>query len=162
MVILGVVYDPTRDELFTATLSGGAYLNDKKILVSEVGELDTALLATGFPYDIRSSEENNLDHFSNFAVRVQAIRRAGSAALDLCYVASGRFDGFWELKLQPWDIAAGTLILTEAGGRVTDFSGAPATIDCKRLLATNALIHEEMIDILTNRNHTGLEKIDGR
>lgn len=149
-VCLGVVYDPTRDELFRAEASGGAYLNDVEIRVSGVATLNTALLATGFPYDVRTSKENNLDHFSRFAVKAQAIRRAGSAALDLCYVASGRFDGFWELKLHPWDIAAGALIVTEAGGRVTDFSGAPSPLVCKRLLATNGLIHEEMIDILTN------------
>jgi myo-inositol-1(or 4)-monophosphatase len=151
VVILGVVYDPTRDELFRAELSKGAYLNDERIRVSSVATLDTALLATGFPYDIRSSEENNLDHFARFAVRAQAIRRAGSAALDLSYVASGRFDGFWELKLQAWDIAAGMLIVTEAGGCVSDFSGDPAGIDCKRLLATNALIHEDMCKTLLGK-----------
>ena len=150
VVVLGVVYDPTRDELFRAEKSDGAYLNDVEIRVSGVETLDTSLLATGFPYDIRTSRENNLDHFSRFAVKAQAIRRAGSAALDLCYVASGRFDGFWELKLHPWDIAAGTLIIAEAGGRVTDFSGGPSSLGCKRLLATNGLIHDEMIDILTS------------
>lgn len=150
VVELGVVYDPTRDELFTATLSAGAYLNGESIRVSGVSELDTALLATGFPYDIRTSKENNLGHFADFAVRAQAIRRAGSAALDLCYVASGRFDGFWELKLKPWDIAAGMLIVTEAGGQVTDFAGAATSVDCKRLLASNGLIHADMSAILTN------------
>ncbi len=151
VVELGVVYDPTRDELFTATLSSGAYLNGDSIRVSGVGELDISLLATGFPYDIRTSKENNLDHFADFAVRAQAIRRAGSAALDLCYVASGRFDGFWELKLKPWDIAAGGLIVTEAGGRVTDFTGASTSVDCKRLLASNGLIHADMSRILTGK-----------
>lgn len=149
VVELGVVFDPTRDELFTATLGGGAYLNGKKIQVSKVAELNTALLATGFPYDIRTSDENNLNHFADFAIRAQAIRRAGSAALDLCYVASARFDGFWELKLSPWDIAAGQLIVIEAGGRVTGFSGVVAPLDNKRLLASNGLIHEAMSRILT-------------
>jgi myo-inositol-1(or 4)-monophosphatase len=166
VVILGVVFDPTREELFTATLSGGAYLNGKQIQVSKATELDTSLLATGFPYDIRTSKENNLNHFANFAVRVQAIRRAGSAALDLCYVASGRYDGFWELKLKPWDIAAGTLIVKEAGGRVSDFTGtAVAGIENKRLLASNGLIHGAMSEILTNFNLIQIfkmEKIDDR
>ncbi len=152
-VVLGVVYDPTRDELFRAEASKGAYLNDVQIRVSGVQTLDTALLATGFPYDIRTSKENNLDHFSHFAVKVQAIRRAGSAALDLCYVASGRFDGFWELKLHPWDIAAGALIIAEAGGQVSDFSGASTGVECKRLLATNGLIHDEMIGVLLDNSH---------
>ncbi len=151
VVELGVVYDPTRDELFTATLSSGAYLNGESISVSGISELGISLLATGFPYDIRTSKENNLDHFADFAVRAQAIRRAGSAALDLCYVASGRFDGFWELKLKPWDIAAGGLIVTEAGGRVTDFTGASTSVDCKRLLASNGLIHADMSRILTGK-----------
>ena len=148
-VVLGVVYDPTREELFTATLSGGAYLNGESIHVSETDELGTSLLATGFPYDIRTSVENNLNHFADFAVRAQAIRRAGSAALDLCYVACGRFDGFWEMKLRPWDIAAGTLIVREAGGRVTDFAGIESTkIENERLLASNGLIHDTMSDTL--------------
>ena len=151
IIALGVVYDPTRDELFTATLGGKAYLNGELIEVSKVEELNTSLLATGFPYDIRTSKENNLDHFASFAVRVQAIRRAGSAALDLCYVACGRYDGFWELKLKPWDIAAGILIVTEAGGRVSDFTGAAVEgIENKRLLASNGHLHEAMSEVLVD------------
>jgi myo-inositol-1(or 4)-monophosphatase len=105
--VLGVVYDPTRDELFSATRSGGARINDRPIHVSQTAQLDRALLVTGFAYNIRETPNNNLDHFARFALRVQGLRRTGSAALDLCYVAAGRFDGFWEVQLNPWDMAAG-------------------------------------------------------
>lgn len=147
-VLIGVVYDPMLDEMFTAERGSGAYLNDRAIGVSATAKLDRSLLATGFPYDLRTSKDNNLDNFSRFAVRAQAIRRAGAAALDLCYVASGRFDGFWEMKLFPWDVAAATLVVTEAGGRVTDFSGGPFKIYDELCLATNGLIHSEMMNIL--------------
>ncbi|MEE8574261.1 MAG: inositol monophosphatase family protein [Thermodesulfobacteriota bacterium] len=150
-VVLGVIYDPTRDELFTALKEKGAFLNGKSISVSKTKALTNSLLATGFPYDIRTTEETNLDHFSNFAVRVQAIRRAGSAALDICYVACGRFDGFWELKLRPWDVAAATLVLIEAGGVATDFRKTSSTIYDSQLLATNSLIHREMIEVLSRK-----------
>jgi len=121
------VYDPNREEIFTAVRGQGACLNEKSIRVSETNDLGRSLLATGFPYDVRSSPDNNLDHFSNFAVRAQAIRRLGSAALDLCYVACGRFDGYWEKKLKPWDLAAGSLLVEEAGGRVSDLEGGNFT-----------------------------------
>ncbi len=147
-VVIGVVYDPTRDELFTARKGKGACLNGDPISVSKTGTLDRSLLATGFPYDIRSSKENNLTEFGRFAVRAQAIRRAGSAAIDLCYVGCGRFDGFWEMKLHAWDIAAAALVVTEAGGLVTDYEGLPSTIHNKRLLASNGAIHNEMIIVL--------------
>ncbi|HZX10162.1 MAG TPA: inositol monophosphatase family protein, partial [Acidobacteriota bacterium] len=132
----------------TATKGRGAFLNDQSIQVSSIEELDKSLLATGFPYDIRESEQNNLDHFSNFALRSQAIRRCGSAALDLCYVACGRVDGFWELKLSPWDTAAGALIVKKAGGCVTDFHNKKFNPGKNQVLATNGKIHEQMIDIL--------------
>lgn len=148
-VILGVVYNPMLDELFTSEKGGGAYLNDKKIQVSKVKDLNTSLLATGFPYDIRTSSNNNINHFTNFAVRVQAIRRAGSAALDLCYLACGRFDGFWELKLKPWDIAAAGLIIKEAGGVLSDFKGNPFSIYFPETLVSNGLIHKEMLEVLS-------------
>src|SRR3989304_2481447 len=122
-IILGVVYNPMLNELFTAEKGKGAYLNNKKIKVSDIKELTKSLLATGFPYDIRTSRDNNIAHFANFAVRAQAIRRAGSAALDMCYVACGRIDGFWEMKLKPWDTAAAWLIIKEAGGMGTGFNG---------------------------------------
>ena len=147
-VICGVIYDPMRDEMFSAISGKGSQLNGQGIRISTNGDLDKSLLATGFPYDIRESEVNNIDHFANFATRVQAIRRCGSAALDLCYVACGRFDGFWELKLSPWDVAAGVLIVEESGGSVTDFQGDQTSIYGKDLLASNGLIHEQMIRIL--------------
>ncbi len=147
-MILGVVYDPTRDELFAAEKGKGARLNGHKIKVSSISVLSRSLLATGFPYDLRESRVNNFDHFRNFATRVHAVRRAGSAALDLCYVAAGRFDGFWEMKLGPWDLAAGSIIVREAGGQVTDFQGSPIHLDGRHVLATNSRIHREMMEVL--------------
>lgn len=148
---MGVVFDPTRGEMFTALRGGGAELNGRRISVSSTPDLDHSLLSTGFPYDVRESRENNLDHFADFAVRAQAVRRCGSAALDLCYVACGRFDGFWELKLAPWDVAAGMLMVTEAGGRVTDFSGGRPDTTGKETVASNGRIHESMIQVLGPR-----------
>jgi len=150
-IILGVVYDPVLGELFTAEKDKGAFVNNKKIKVSKVRELTKSLLATGFPYDVRTSRQNNLDHFSNFAVKAQAIRRAGSAALDMCYVAYGRFDGFWEIKLKPWDTAAAMLIIREAGGMVTDFNGGPFSMYSGETLASNGLIHNEMLNVLHHK-----------
>ncbi|MGB9892839.1 MAG: inositol monophosphatase family protein [Candidatus Saccharicenans sp.] len=147
-ILIGVVYDPTRQEMFTAQKGRGATLNDRLIRVSETEELDKSLLATGFPYDVRTSPDNNLNHFSNFAVRAQAIRRCGSAALDLCYVAGGRFDGFWEMKLKPWDLAAGALMVKEAGGQTTNFRGQPFTLSSPDIVATNGRIHQAMLDII--------------
>jgi len=147
-IILGVVYNPVLDELFVAEKNKGAFLNGKKIQVSTQRELSRSLLATGFPYDIRESRVNNLDHFENFALKAQAIRRAGAAALDLCYLAKGIFDGFWELKLSPWDTAAGSLMVKEAGGKVTDFSGKRFSIYQKNILATNGKIHTQMMNVL--------------
>ncbi len=150
-IVLGAVYDPIRKELFFAEKGKGAYLNEKPISVSPVKTLSKSLLVTGFAYDIRTAPANNFNHFMQFSMHAQAVRRTGSAALDLCYVAAGRFDGFWELKLRPWDTAAGSLILTEAGGKVTQFSGAPYSIYDPELLATNRKIHDEMSHIL-NKN----------
>jgi len=147
-VVCGVVYDPMREEMFSAAKGFGADLNGEKIKVSATGEMGKSLLATGFPYDIRVSRINNFDHFVNFCLRAQAVRRCGSAALDLCYVACGRFDGFWELKLKPWDVAAGALITREAGGRATDFQGKKFGAFESEVLATNGLIHEEMREVI--------------
>ncbi|HSR09899.1 MAG TPA: inositol monophosphatase family protein [Thermodesulfobacteriota bacterium] len=147
-IILGVVYDPSRDELFVAEKGKGARLNGRRIRVSSAPLLSQSLLATGFPYDLRKSPVNNFDHFQNFARRVHAVRRAGSAALDLCYVAAARFDGFWEMKLGAWDLAAGSLMVKEAGGTVSDFSGKPIFLDGSHVLATNGKIHREMIGVL--------------
>ncbi|MEP6958920.1 MAG: inositol monophosphatase family protein [Nitrospirota bacterium] len=146
--IIGVVYDPTRDELFTAQIGQGAHLNGIPIAVSKTGHLDHALLVTGFAYDIRETSNNNLNHFARFALKVQGLRRTGTAALDLCYVAAGRFDGFWEVKLSPWDMAAGVVILREAGGAVTDFKGNPHSIYGQELVASNGPIHQLMLDLL--------------
>ena len=146
--LIGVVFDPTRDELFTARRGKGAFLNDRPISVSAVDHLDRALLVTGFAYDIRETPNNNLDHFVRFALKVQGVRRTGTAALDLCYVASGRFDGFWEVTLNPWDMAAGIVILEEAGGKVTNFKGETHSIYGKELVASNGCIHRAMLDVL--------------
>lgn len=145
---LGVIYDPMREEMFTAVKGQGAALNNNRIQVSTIRELDLSLLATGFPYDLRESRVNNFDHFLNFATRVQGIRRGGSAAMDLCYVACGRFDGFWELKLQPWDVAAGRVIVLEAGGHVSDFQNSETGLSAQETLATNGLIHDQMVNVL--------------
>jgi len=147
-IALGLVYDPMRGEMFTGVEGEGAYLNGKPIQVSTVADLNNSLLATGFPYDLRESKVNNLDHFAHFAVRAQAIRRCGSAALDLCYLACGRFDGFWEMKLSPWDVAAGALVVQEAGGRVSDFGDDDYSPYGNEILASNGLIHPQMLDVL--------------
>jgi len=147
-VNLGIVYAPYLNELFMAERGKGATLNEKPIHVSRTDKLNASLLATGFPYDIRHSKENNLNHFCNFALKAQAIRRGGSAALDLCYVACGRFDGYWELKLKPWDVAAGVLIVKEAGGCVTDLEGGRFDILSGDVVASNGRIHEEMLEVL--------------
>ncbi len=146
---VGVVYDPCRDELFTAARGGGAWLNGRPLRVSGEGELRRSLLVTGFPYDVRVNEENNLDHFTNFTFSAQAVRRLGSAALDLAYVAAGRFDGYWETRLNPWDMAAGVLLVLEAGGRVTDLLGRPWRLEGRQVLASNGRIHEAMQAVLT-------------
>jgi myo-inositol-1(or 4)-monophosphatase len=148
-IILGIVYDPLRRECFRAVKGEGATLNGARVQTSVVPELDKALLATGFPYDRRENADYYLSFFKAFLTRCQGIRRAGSAALDLCYVAAGRLDGFWELKLNPWDIAAGALIVTEAGGSISNFSGAGFSIHGKETLASNGIIHNEMVSVLT-------------
>ena len=146
--VLGAVFDPSRNELFTAIEHRGAQLNGRSIHVSNTMTLDSSLLVTGFAYDIRETSRNNLDHFSNFALKAQGLRRTGSAALDLCYVAAGRFDGFWEVRLHPWDMAAGSVIVREAGGQLTDFSGKDLSIYGQELVASNGLIHDAMLAVL--------------
>ena len=148
-ILAGVVYDPSRDELFHASEGGGAWLGDQPLKVSETRVLEDSLLVTGFPYDLRTNPDNNLDHYSAFALRSRAVRRLGSAALELAYVAAGRFEGYWELRLNPWDWAAGVLLTHEAGGMVTTFSGDDKVLDGdETLLATNGRIHEEMMGML--------------
>jgi len=146
--ILGAVYNPVLGELFSVEKERGVFLNGERISVSKTNRLSESLLATGFPYDIRTSKENNLNYFNRFALKARAIRRAGSAALDLCYLAMGRFDGFWELKLSPWDTAAGVLMVTEAGGKVSDFSGDKFDIFSSQLLVTNGKIHNQMLKVI--------------
>ncbi|MEJ2699978.1 MAG: inositol monophosphatase family protein [Desulfuromonadales bacterium] len=148
-VVLGIVYNPFHRELFSAEKGKGAFLNDVQLMVSKTGRLDQALVATGFPYDRKVSPVNNYDHFVNFQQRAQACRRAGAASLDLVYTAAGRLDGYWEMKLSPWDVAAGKLIVEEAGGKTTDFSGKPMDIFGQEYLASNGLIHQAMIEVLS-------------
>ncbi|HEY1766972.1 MAG TPA: inositol monophosphatase family protein [Terracidiphilus sp.] len=144
-----VIYDPTRDELFTAERGRGAWLNGKPIHVSRVAGLAEALLATGFPSRKRHASPN-VHFYQEFTLRSHGVRRAGSAALDLAYVAAGRLDAFWEFNLNPWDTAAGILLVTEAGGRVTSFAGDPYRLDSREILATNGLIHGELIELFRN------------
>jgi myo-inositol-1(or 4)-monophosphatase len=147
-LLAGAVYDPLLDELFTATPGSGAFRNGERIAVSRTAELRKCLLATGFAYDVKTSTDNNFDFFRAFVFAGQAIRRDGSAALDLCYLACGRFDGFWELKLKPWDTAAGLLILQEAGGMASRLDGSAYDIHQPDLLASNGRIHVRMIEVL--------------
>lgn len=147
-VLVGVVYDPMGEEEFTAVRGQGAWLNGQMIHVSDTRSLEQSLLVTGFPYDIGESAENNLDHFANFSRRVQGVRRLGSAALDLCYVACGRFDGYWEMKLHSWDMAAGLLLVEEAGGRISRWDGSPMRLDRGELVASNGILHPAMLEVL--------------
>jgi len=147
----GVVFDPVRDELFAAALGAGATMNGAPIRVSTIDRVERALLVTGFAYDVREHPERYVPLFQEFLVRAQGIRRDGSAALNLCYLAMGRFDGFWESHLSPWDMAAGTLIVREAGGRVTDYTGGPLDLDGKKILGSNGLLHQEMMDVIEGR-----------
>lgn len=144
----GAVCDPMRNELFTARRGCGAWCNGERLQVSPVESLGESLLATGFPYDIRTSRQTNLAAFCAFAVRSHGVRRSGSAAIDLCNVAAGRLDGFWERKLNPWDCAAGYLAVREAGGMVTKYDGQPGSIYDGEVIATNGRIHAEMQSVL--------------
>ena len=147
-MIIGVVYDPLRDELFCAARGDGATLNDRPIHVSPTPQLDQSLVLTGFPYDRRKRSEYYLRFYQAFMLRTQGVRRCGSAALDLCYVASGRADAFWEWRLHPWDTAAGSLIVEEAGGKMSDFSGQLFDIAGEQTLASNGQVHAEMVEVL--------------
>lgn len=143
----GVIYDPMRNELFAAERGQGATLNDRRIRVSDVEELSKAMLVTGFPYNVRERPDFARE-FVIFTMNAQAVRRDGSAAIDLAYIACGRFDGFWEDGLNPWDMAAGILLIEEAGGRVSNFNDEPLSIYTKKVLATNGLVHQPMLDFL--------------
>lgn len=145
IIEFGLVQSPITKETYSAKKNKGAKLNGKPIKVSKAKKLNASLLATGFPYDRQKSKINNLKNFCNLTLRTQGVRRDGAAALDLCYVASGKIDGFWELKLSPWDVAAGVLIINEAGGKVTDFKGNKFNILDKDIVASNGLIHKELL-----------------
>jgi myo-inositol-1(or 4)-monophosphatase len=145
-VIAGVVYDPTRDDLYTAERGGGAYLNGRRLQVSRTEKLSEGLVATGFP-PFATNHDLNIKFYFRFTELSHGIRRCGSAALDLCSVAAGRFDGFWELKLNPWDKAAGSLLVTEAGGRMSDIQGRPFDLLGDDVFASNGLIHDQMLEV---------------
>lgn len=147
-LFLGVVFDACKNEMFWAAEGVGAYLNAEPIQVSKADSLKTSLLATGFPFDRSGIMEKNLKYFTKFIYEAQAIRRPGSASLDLCYVACGRVDGFWELNLAPWDTAAGALIVEQAGGKVTNIESKDFDIHIKSVLATNGLLHESMTKVI--------------
>ena len=147
-LVAGVVYNPVADELFSAERGSGSFLNGERLHVSEVDTLIKSLLVTGFPYNVRENPYNVVQHFQQFLMEAQGVRRLGSAALDLCYIAAGRLDGYWEVTLQPWDKAAGIVIVREAGGCVTDFLGHPPDFHNPNTLASNNKIHEQMLEVL--------------
>jgi myo-inositol-1(or 4)-monophosphatase len=154
-VVLGIVLNPVTGELFTATTGGGAACNDRPIRVSEISSLTDSLLVTGFPYDVREDLAPIVSRFTRCLEAAQGIRRLGSAALDLCHVACGRFEGFWEEHLKSWDTAAGMLIAREAGAKITDFSNRPYTPESLEILATNGCVHEQMLELLTVKPRGG-------
>jgi myo-inositol-1(or 4)-monophosphatase len=151
-ILCGAVYDPLRDEMFSGARGIGSFVNGQQIRVSDTEKLGGALIMTGFPYSVREKIRLAMSQFEAFIIESQAVRRGGSAALDLCYVAVGRCDGFWELDLHPWDTAAGRVILEEAGGRVTDFKGNPFSVYGREVLASNGRIHGEMVSVLAKTN----------
>ncbi len=155
MVAVGAIYDPTREELFTAERGGGAYLNGRRLSVTGADALIDALLCTGFHYDVHGSGESVLALFATFVRRARAVRRLGSAALDLCYVAAGRFDGFWEDRLKPWDIAAGALIVEEAGGLVSGLAGEPFDVRKGQLVTANATLHPQLLEVIREHRAGG-------
>ncbi len=164
--IVGVIYNPNLEELFMAVIGQGAFVNGKKLIVSKTSELKHSVLVTGFPYNIADNPHGAIDAFEDFLRMGISVRRLGSAALDLAYVAAGRFDGFWEVELNPWDVAAGILLVSEAGGTVgtyaastpetssTDRSQPPSKIIIDRILSTNGILHQELLDILIRRQHS--------
>jgi len=156
-IVAGVIFNPLHNELFTAVSGCGAFLNGRRLHVSTRSPLQNSLLGTGFPYDCASDPANNFSQFVSFQKSARGIRRAGAAALDLAYVAAGRLDGFWELKLKPWDVAAGVLLVREAGGVVSTYDGSTYGIYNHRIVASNGLIHGEMTALLTAANEEGAE-----
>ena len=151
-IVCGAVYDPCRDEMFSGARGAGSFMNGQRLRVSDVDKLGGGLLLTGFPYGVREKIRLAMSQFEAFIIESQAVRRGGSAALDLCYTALGRCDGFWEMDLHPWDTAAGVVILEEAGGRVTDFAGNRFSVYGKKIVASNGKIHDEMVAVLEGKN----------
>ena len=147
-ITVGVIHDPNHGETFTAERGGGAFVNGVPLAVSATADLNESLLCTGFPYDIRQARRNNLAEFAAFSLQAQGVRRMGSAVIYLAYVAAGRMDGYWELRLGPWDVAAGALMVEEAGGRITNLTGGPLDIDAPAVVASNGRIHDEMVQVL--------------
>jgi myo-inositol-1(or 4)-monophosphatase len=152
---VAAVYDPTRRELFTAERGSGAFLNGRRIAVSQAATLVDAMLVTGFPYDVHDRVDEIVGLFGRFVGQARAVRRLGSAAIDLCYVAAGRMDGFWESDLKPWDIAGGALLVMEAGGTVTNMAGEPFSSRGRHVLATNGRIHDAMLEVIRQTPATG-------
>ncbi len=148
-IVMGAVYNPMLEELFKAEKDKGATLNNRPIQVSAKGEIESSCLVTGFPYRWANVDKDPIKVFETFIRQGLPVRRLGSAAIDLCWVACGRFDGFWEYNLNPWDIAAGYLIIEEAGGKVTNFNGEPYSVYDKQTLATNGLIHDDMLRLIS-------------
>jgi myo-inositol-1(or 4)-monophosphatase len=148
VTLAGAVYDPVKDELFTAERGSGAFLNGRRLRVSAASDLVKSLLVTGFPYDVHEDVDTKLRLFRRFMGVAQAVRRDGSAALDLCYLAAGRIDGFWEERLNPWDMAAGNLMVEEAGGRVSRYDGGPLGLREDEIVASNGALHEAMLGVL--------------
>jgi myo-inositol-1(or 4)-monophosphatase len=161
---VAAIYDPTRRELFTAERGQGAYVNGRALAISATAALGDALLVTGFPYSVHQQTADLVALFGAFLGRARAIRRLGSAALDLCYVAGGRFDGFWEQFLKPWDVAAGALIVREAGGRITGMDGAPFDAAAAHLVASNGHVHDAMLQVIRESRvfHGPRRREDGR
>ena len=155
---VAAVYDPTRRELFTAERGSGAFLNGRRLQVSDASALVDAVLVTGFPYDVHQRVDEIVGLFAAFVGQARAVRRLGSAAIDLCYVAAGRMDGFWESDLKAWDIAGGALIVEQAGGRMTDMSGAPFSSRAGRVLASNSLLHDAMLAVVRDFERGRLER----
>jgi myo-inositol-1(or 4)-monophosphatase len=147
-VELGVIHDPNHDELFVAERGAGACVNDRPLAVSQAASLDESLLATGLPYNLRETPDNNLREFAAFSLRARGLRRMGSAVLYLAWLAAGRFDGYWEVRTGPWDLAAGALLVQEAGGRVTALDGGPLSLDAPSIVASNGRIHDAMLAVL--------------
>jgi myo-inositol-1(or 4)-monophosphatase len=151
-ILCGAVYDPWRDEMFSAGRGSGAFVNGRPIRVSDANRLSDALIMTGFSYGVREKMDTAMSQFRAFLIESQAVRRGGSAALDLCYIALGRVDGFWEMDLHPWDTAAGVVIVEEAGGTVTNFGGGAFSPYDKEIVASNGSIHNEMVSVLGQLN----------